>query len=177
MDTTPQPTDQFNRIVTISNHAAEYPPLDLSKMQYQALLVSCIDSTQKPVYGIDDIVEEIRQRGITDTHEQMLFLEDIIMRQNTYRIPYKEYLRYFTGGDAPQGSVIQRAMDAVLSLNNKSFKFNNPDFEGSFVWFQAVALDKKNERFGVCYHQFCEAFFAWIAARFSSNVGRKYHRI
>ena len=30
-----QPTHQFNRIVTISNHAAEYPPLDLSKMQYQ----------------------------------------------------------------------------------------------------------------------------------------------
>ena len=140
-----QPTDQFNRIVTISNQAAEYPPLDLSKMQYQALLilVSCIDSTQKPVYGIDDIVEEIRQKGITDSQEQMLFLEEVIMRQNTYRIPYKEYLRYFTGGDAPQGSVIQRAMDAVLSLNNKSFKFNNPDFEGRFVWFQAVALDKK----------------------------------
>ena len=70
-----QPTDQFNRIVTISNQAAEYPPLDLSKMQYQALLilVSCIDSTQKPVYGIDDIVEEIRQKGITDSQEQMLF--------------------------------------------------------------------------------------------------------
>ena len=163
-----QPTDQFNRIVTISNQAAEYPPLDLSKMQYQALLilVSCIDSTQKPVYGIDDIVEEIRQRGIVDSQEQMLFLEEVIMRQNTYRIPYKEYLRYFTGGDAPQGSVIQRAMDAVLSLNNKSFKFNNPDFEGSFVWFQAVALDKKTNDLVFVITSFAKPFLLGLRRDF-----------
>jgi hypothetical protein len=167
MDTL-QPTDQFNRIVTISNQAAEYPPLDLSKMQYQALLilVSCIDSTQKPVYGIDDIVEDIRQRGITDSQEQMLFLEQVIMRQNTYRIPYKEYLRYFTGGDAPQGSVIQRAMDAVLSLNNKSFKFNNPDFEGSFVWFQAVALDKKTNDLVFVITSFAKPFLLGLRRDF-----------
>jgi hypothetical protein len=137
-------------------------------MQYQALLilVSCIDSTQKPVYGIDDIVEEIRQRGITDSQDQMLFLEEVILRQNTYRIPYKEYLRYFTGGDAPQGSVIQRAMDAVLSLNNKSFKFNNPDFEGSFVWFQAVALDKKTNDLVFVITSFAKPFLLGLRRDF-----------
>ena len=140
------PTKDIKRIVSVSNQVAEYPPLDLSKLQYQALLIliSCIDSTEKPVYGIDDIVEEIKSRNITDQYEQMQYLEEVINRQNTYRIPYKEYLRYFTGGETPQGSVIQRAVDAVLSLNNKPFKFNDPDYEGSYVWLQAVALDKKN---------------------------------
>lgn len=140
------PSEQIQRIVTLSNQVAEYPPLDLTKLQYQALLilVSCIDSTEKPIYSIDDIVEDIKAKGITDTHEQMLYLEELILRQNTYRIPYKDYLRYFTGGETPQGSVVQRALEAVLSLNNKAFKFNNPDYEGSFVWFQAVAVDKKS---------------------------------
>lgn len=139
------PTKDIKRIVSVSNQVAEYPPLDLTKLQYQALLIliSCIDSTEKPVYGIEDIVEEIKSKNITDQYEQMQYLEDVINRQNTYRIPYKEYLRYFTGGDTPQGSVIQRAVEAVLSLNNKPFKFNNPDYEGSYVWLQAVALDKK----------------------------------
>ena len=167
MDTS-APQDAFQRIVTISNQAAEYPPLDLSKMQYQALLVlvSCIDSTEKPIYGIDDIVEEIRLRGITDSHEQMMFLEDVITRQNTYRIPYKEYLRYFTGGETPQGSVIQRAVEAVLSLNNKSFKFNNPEFEGSFVWFQAVALDKKTQDLVFVITSFAKPFLMGLRRDF-----------
>ena len=140
------PTKDIKRIVSVSNQVAEYPPLDLTKLQYQALLIliSCIDSTEKPVYGIEDIVEEIKSRSITDQYEQMQYLEEVINRQNTYRIPYKEYLRYFTGGETPQGGVIQRAVDAVLSLNNKPFKFNNPEYEGSYVWLQAVALDKKN---------------------------------
>ncbi len=140
------PIRDIKRIVSVSNQVAEYPPLDLTKLQYQALLIliSCIDSTEKPVYGIDDIVEEIKSKNITDQFEQMQYLEEVINRQNTYRIPYKEYLRYFTGGETPQGSVIQRAVEAVLSLNNKPFKFNNPDYEGSYVWLQAVALDKKN---------------------------------
>ena len=140
-----QPSKDLKRFVTVSNQVAEYPPLDLTKLQYQALLVliSCIDSTAKPVYSIEDIVEDIRAKGITDNYEQMQYLEEVINQQNTYRIPYKEYLRYFTGGETPQGSVIQRAMEAVLSLNNKPFKFNNPEYEGSYSWFQAVAVEKK----------------------------------
>jgi plasmid replication initiation protein len=140
------PSKDIKRFVAVSNQVAEYPPLDLTKLQYQALLVliSCIDSTEKPIYGIDDIVEEIKSKGITDQYEQMQYLEDLINRQNTYRIPYREYLRFFTGGETPQGGTIQRALDAVLSLNNKPFKFNNPEYEGSYVWFQAVALEKKS---------------------------------
>ena len=58
---------ELQRLVALSNEAAEYPPVDLSKLQYQALLVlvSCIDSTEKPVYGIDDIKDEIVELGIT----------------------------------------------------------------------------------------------------------------
>jgi Initiator Replication protein len=177
------PSKEFKRLVTISNQVAEYPPLDLTKLQYQALLVliSCIDSTEKPIYSIEDIVEEIKSKGITDNQEQMQYLEDLINRQNTYRIPYKEYLRYFTNGDTPQGSVIQRAMEAVLSLNNKPFKFNNPEFEGSYAWFQAVALDKKNNDLVFVLTSFAKPFlmgmrrdFLQMLAESTMNFDGKY---
>jgi len=137
---------ELQRLVALSNEAAEYPPVDLSKLQYQALLVlvSCIDSTEKPVYGIDDIKDEIIELGITNKRDQMTYLEQKVVEQNTYRIPYKEYVRYFTGGETPRGGVIKRAMDAVLSLKDRPIKVNSPQLEGSFAWFQAVLHEKKS---------------------------------
>jgi plasmid replication initiation protein len=177
------PSKDIKRFVAVSNQVAEYPPLDLTKLQYQALLVliSCIDSTEKPIYSIEDIVEEIKSKGITDQYEQMQYLEDLINRQNTYRIPYREYLRFFTGGETPQGGTIQRALDAVLSLNNKPFKFSNPEYEGSYVWFQAVALDKKTNDIVFIISSFAKPFlmglrrdFLQMLAESTINFDGKY---
>ncbi len=138
---------ELQRIVTLSNDLAKNPPTQLKKVEYQALLilVSCIDSMEKPVFSLDDIKQEIDDLGITDPNEQMRYLELFITKQNTFRIPFKEYAKYFSDGRTARGGVAKRALDAALSLNNRDLTFNNTDSEGSLKWFQAVYRDKKTD--------------------------------
>lgn len=133
-----------SKVVAFSNHIADYPPCKLSKVEFQALLVliSCIDSTEKPVYGIDDLKEEMEAKGIIDRFQQMQYLEDFVTEQNTFRIPYQDYAHYFGGQGARGGGGSNRALEAALSLNSRSIEFRNPQFKGAFVWFQAVYQDK-----------------------------------
>ena len=165
---------ELQRLVALSNEVAEYPPVDLSKLQYQALLVlvSCIDSTQKPVYGIDDIRDEIVELGITSKPKQMAYLEQKVVEQNTYRIPYREYVRYFTGGETPRGGVIKRAMDAVLSLKDRPIKINNPNFEGSFAWFQAVIHEKKTGDLIFVITSFAKPFLMGLKRNFLQMLAK-----
>jgi len=158
----------IQRIVAISNQVAEYPPLELTKLQYQALLilVSCIDSTQKPIQGIEDLQEGIKKMKLTTKADQMRYLEDHLTRQNTYRIPYKEYVRYFSSGKTPRGGVIKRAMDAAISLNNRPIRFNNPDYEGSFTWFQAVMHDKNTDELVFVITSFAKPFLLGLQKNF-----------
>jgi len=167
-------TMELQRLVALSNEVAEYPPVDLSKLQYQALLVlvSCIDSTQKPVYGVDDIKDEILELGITSKQKQMAYLEQKVVEQNTYRIPYREYVRYFTGGDTPRGGVIKRAMDAVLSLKDRPIKINNPEFEGSFAWFQAVLHEKKSGDLIFVITSFAKPFLMGLKRNFLQMLAK-----
>lgn len=134
------------RIVAFSNQIADYPPCKLNKLEFQALLVliSCIDSTEKPVYGIDDLKEEMERKGILDRFDQMQYLEDFITEQNTFRIKYQEYAHYFSGQGVRGGGGANRALEAALSLNSRSIEFRNPRYKGAFVWFQAVYQDKLN---------------------------------
>lgn len=138
---------ELQRIVTLSNDLAKNPPTQLKKVEYQALLilVSCIDSMEKPVFSLDDIKQEIDDLGITDPNEQMRYLELFITKQNTFRIPFKEYAKYFSDGKTARGGVAKRALEAALSLNNRDLAFSNADSEGSLKWFQAVYRDKKND--------------------------------
>ncbi|MGK0389192.1 MAG: hypothetical protein ACI94Y_001932 [Maribacter sp.] len=138
---------ELQRIVTLSNDLAKNPPTQLKKVEYQALLilVSCIDSMEKPVFSLDDIKQEIDDLGITKPSEQMRYLELFITKQNTFRIPFKEYAKYFSDGRTARGGVAKRALDAALSLNNRDLSFNNTESEGSFKWFQAVYRDKKTD--------------------------------
>ncbi len=165
---------ELQRLVALSNEAAEYPPVDLSKLQYQALLVlvSCIDSTEKPVYGIDDIKDEIIELGITNKRDQMTYLEQKVVEQNTYRIPYKEYVRYFTGGETPRGGVIKRAMDAVLSLKDRPIKVNSPQLEGSFAWFQAVLHEKKSGDLIFVITSFAKPFLMGLKRNFLQMLAK-----
>lgn len=165
---------ELQRLVALSNEVAEYPPVDLSKLQYQALLVlvSCIDSTQKPVYGIDDVRDEILELGITNKQKQMAYLEQKVVEQNTYRIPYREYVRYFTGGDTPRGGVIKRAMDAVLSLKNRPIQINNPEFEGSFAWFQAILHEKKTGDLIFVITSFAKPFLMGLKRNFLQMLAK-----
>ena len=159
---------EIQRIVAVSNRVAEYPPLELTKLQYQSLLilVSCIDSTETPITGIEDLQEDIRKNGITDKAEQMRHMEELVTRQNTYRIPYKEYVRYFANGKTPRGGIIKRALDAAVSLNNRPIKFNNPDYEGSFTWFQAVMHDKKTDELVFVITSFAKPFLLGLRKNF-----------
>lgn len=138
---------ELQRIVTLSNDLAKNPPTQLKKVEYQALLilVSCIDSMEKPVFSLDDIKQEIDDLGITDPSEQMRYLELFITKQNTFRIPFREYAKYFSDGKTARGGVAKRALDAALSLNNRDLSFNNAETEGSLKWFQAVYRDKKTD--------------------------------
>lgn len=145
---------EYNRTVALSNEIAKYPPYNLTKMQYQALLtlVSYINSTDKPLLGIDDLKEDIERLKITDKGQQMAYVESVIKDRNTYRVPAWEVLRYFTKGKTPRGGVIKRVLDAVLSLNKYHVKSKHPDFdnehfEGGFSWFDTVGYDKKEEEF------------------------------
>ena len=158
----------IQRIVAISNKVAEYPPLELNKLQYQALLilVSCIDSTERPIQGIEDLQEEMKKMKLTDKGDQMLYMEQIVTRQNTYRIPYNEYVRYFSSGKTPRGGVIRRAMDAAVSLNNRPIRFNNPDYEGSFTWFQAVMHDKNTDELVFVITSFAKPFLVGLQKNF-----------
>ena len=158
----------IQRIVAISNQVAEYPPLELTKLQYQALLilVSCIDSTEKPIQGIEDLQEDIKTMQLTTKAEQMRYMEQLVTRQNTYRIPYKEYVRYFSSGKTPRGGVIKRAMDAAVSLNNRPIRFNNPDYEGSFTWFQAVMHDKNTDELVFVITSFAKPFLLGLQKNF-----------
>ncbi len=138
---------ELQRIVTLSNDLAKNPPTQLKKVEYQALLilVSCIDSMEKPVFSLDDIKQEIDDLGITDPNEQMRYLELFITKQNTFRIPFKEYAKYFSDGKTARGGVAKRALDAALSLNNRDLAFSNEETEGRMKWFQAVYRDKKTD--------------------------------
>lgn len=138
---------ELQRIVTLSNDLAKNPPTQLKKVEYQALLilVSCIDSMEKPVFSLDDIKQEIDDLGITKPSEQMRYLELFITKQNTFRIPFREYAKYFSDGKTARGGVAKRALDAALSLNNRDLSFNNAETEGSLKWFQAVYRDKKTD--------------------------------
>jgi hypothetical protein len=158
----------IQRIVAISNQVAEYPPLELTKLQYQALLilVSCIDSTEKPIQGIEDLQEDIKKMELTNKADQMRYMEQLVTRQNTYRIPYKEYVRYFSSGKTPRGGVIKRAMDAAVSLNNRPIRFNNPDYEGSFTWFQAVMHDKNTDELVFVITSFAKPFLLGLQKNF-----------
>lgn len=137
--------------VVLSNQIGDYPPYNLTKIQYQALLtlVAYIDSKSKPVYGIDDLKDEIKRLQIPkELHMQ--YVEQVVKERNTYRVPASEVLRYFTAGDTPRGGVIKRVLDAILSLNNYKIKsrhpdFDNADFEGAFSWFDTVGYDKKKD--------------------------------
>lgn len=161
-------SDDIQRIVALSNQVVEYPPCKLNKMQFQALLVliSYIDSTQKPVYGIDDVKDEIVTKGITDKMEQMRYIEELITEQNTFRIPFREYAKYFTEGNVPRGGIINRALDAALSLNNRTIEFNNPKFQGGFVWFQAVYRDKETDDLTFVITSFIKPFLMGLRRDF-----------
>ncbi len=138
---------ELQRIVTLSNDLAKSPPTQLKKVEYQALLilVSCIDSMEKPVFSLDDIKQEIDDLGITNPNEQLRYLELFITKQNTFRIPFKEYAKYFSDGKTARGGIAKRALDAALSLNNRDLTFNNEETEGRMKWFQAVYRDKKTD--------------------------------
>ncbi|MFK7933126.1 MAG: replication initiation protein [Saprospiraceae bacterium] len=142
---------ELQRKVSISNQLGDYPPYNLSKIQYQALLVlvAYIDSKAKPVYGIDDLKEEIERQQIPrELH--MDYVERVVLERNTYRIPASEVLRYFTDGKTPRGGVIKRVLGAIDSLDNYKIKsrhpnFANEDFEGAFSWFDRIGYDKKKD--------------------------------
>lgn len=140
------PINKYLRKVVISNQIGEYPPYNLTKVQFQVLLslIAHVDSKSAPIYGIDDLKEEIERLGIPK-EQHMDYVEQVVYERNTYRVPASEILRLFSDGKTPRGSVIKRVVDALNSLNQYPIKSRHPDFTGSTYWFTDVLHNKKDD--------------------------------
>ena len=136
-------TETQRNLLTISNEIAEYPPLNLKKSEYQVLLIlsSFINSTEKPILGIDDVKELIEERGITDKEEQMQFMQQLMLQQDTYNLKLSDFFQYFEDKRDLDRKMRHYIMEAVQSLDNRKIQTSHPGRYSSITWFEAVDID------------------------------------
>lgn len=137
------PEEMQRNLLTISNEIAEYPPLDLNKSEYQVLLIlsSFINSKERPIYGIDDVKDLIEERGITDKEEQMHFLQQLMLDQDTYTLKLSDFFQYYEEKRDLDRKMRQYIIEAVKSLDNRKIQTSHPGRYSSITWFEAVHID------------------------------------
>jgi len=173
-----------NRLLTLSNDIAEYPPTNLCMHEWQALIVlsSVVNSRERPILGIDDITEIGRSRGLKTKREYNELLNELVNEQNRYEMTYDEFFEYYDGDTPLSRKTKKDILDAMESMSGKAVvTANNDKVFASFSWFDWIINDKKNKIIQYSLGAVSKTLlmgldrnFLQIMARLSIKEARKY---
>lgn len=173
-----------NQLLALSNDIAEYPPMNLSMHEWQALIVlsSVVNSKERPILGIDDIQEIARERGLTTKREQNQLLNELIAKQNRYELTYDEFFSHYKGDTPMTRKTKHDILKAMESISGKTVVTANTEkMYASFSWFDHIINDKENKKIRYSLGQVSKALlmglernFLQMMARLSIKEAKKY---